>query len=349
MLRYLVPLLLTTLPAATLPARADAPNVATDLAAVQSLIAQVAGDQAEIGFFMRPDASPHGYAMRPSEAQLLQDADIVIWMGPALSPGMTDSIATLAPNAVSLSLLDVPGSVKHARRERAVFVDSHDDHDHDDDHGHDHADDDHKHDDDPDHDHAHDDHGHGDDNGHADDDHAHDHGDTDPHAWLDPQNAKVWLGVIAETLAAANPDAADLYRANAAQARARIDSLQTDIAAQLAPVQGRNFVVFHDAYQYFETRFRLNSVAAISPSDASSPGPRRLSELQQALGEHDVVCVFSEPQFDPGLITTLTEGTSVRSAVIDPLGRDIEPGSAFYAALLTDLADTMAGCLSGSE
>lgn len=337
MLRYIVPLLLTTLPAATLPARADAPRIATDLAPVHSLIAQVAGDQAEIGFFLRPGASPHGYAMRPSEAQLLQDADIVIWTGPDLSPGMTESIATLAPNALSLPLLDVPGGVKHARREHAVFVDPHDDHDHDDDHGHDHADDEHMHDDD---------HGHD----HADDDHDdHDHGDNDPHAWLDPENAKVWLGVIAEALAAANPDAADLYRANAAQARARIDSLQSGIAAQFAPVQGRNFVVFHDAYQYFETRFGLNSVAAISPADAASPGPRRLAELQQALGEHEVVCVFSEPQFDPGLITTLTEGTSVRSAVLDPLGREIEPGADFYAALLTDLADTMAGCLSGSE
>ncbi|WP_372614406.1 zinc ABC transporter substrate-binding protein [Aquicoccus sp.] len=343
MLRYILPLLLTTLPATTLPARADAPRVATDLAAVQSLIAQVAGDQAEIGFFMRPGASPHGYAMRPSEAQLLQDADIVIWMGPDMSPGMTESIATLAPDATSLPLLDVPGAVLHSRRDRAVFVDAHDDdHGNDNDHDHDHGDQDHAHGDDHDHDHADENHAH-------DDDHAHDHGDTDPHAWLDPVNAQLWLGVIAETLAAANPDAADLYRANAAQARARLDGLQTDIAARLAPVQDRNFVVFHDAYQYFETRFGMSSTAAISPVDASSPGPRRLAELQEALEEHDVVCIFSEPQFDPGLVTTLTEGTPVRAAVIDPLGGDLEPGPDFYSALLTDLADTMAGCLSGSE
>jgi zinc transport system substrate-binding protein len=296
------------------PARADRLRVAVDLPAVQSLVAQVAGDLAETGFVMQPGASPHGYAMRPSEARVLQSADVVIWIGPEQSPWLDRAIASLAPTARALALIDSPGTLVLPRRDRPVFAAVGDEHEGGD---HDHED-------------AHDD---------------HDHGMTDPHAWLDPVNAQTWLGHIADTLSLADPDHAAAYAANAAAASAHLDATRAAVAALLAPVRGRAFVVYHDAYQYFETRFEIPSAAAISASDAAAPGPARLSALRAALRDQAVTCVFAEPQFDPRLITALIGDTGVRTATLDPVGRDIAPGPGFYDALLTGLAENMAACL----
>ncbi|WP_137701253.1 zinc ABC transporter substrate-binding protein [Marimonas lutisalis] len=296
-----------------LPARADGLRIAVDLPAVHSLVTQVAGGKAEIGFVMRPGASPHGYAMRPSEARTLQNAQVVIWIGAAQSPWLEHGIETLAPGALSLPLLDTSGTMLHPRRERPVFAE---DHDHGDEHAH---------------------------------EHDHDHGETDPHAWLDPLNARAWLAAIAETLSRTDPANAATYAANAAAAQARIDALHTRLSGVLAPAHGARFIVFHDAFQYLEIRYDLPSVAAISSSDASAPGPARLSDLRHALDHDGITCIFTEPQFNPALVTTLTDGTTIRTAVLDPLGRDIPPGPDFYDALMLQLAESMATCLTGSE
>ena len=173
----------------------------------------------------------------------------------------------------------------------------------------------------------------------------HAHEGIDPHAWLDPVNGMVWLGVIAGVLAERDPAHAAVYEANAAAAREEIEVLLAELEATLRPIRGRGFVVFHDSFQYFENRFGLEAVGAISFADASAPGPRRLQEVREAIAEAGVRCVLAEPQFDPGLVETVAEGQGVRVREIDPLGVGLEPGPGLYADLLEGVADTLAICL----
>ena len=176
-------------------------------------------------------------------------------------------------------------------------------------------------------------------------DHDHAGGTHDPHAWLDPSNAAVWLENIAEQLSQADPQNADVYAANAAAGIADLAQLETDVNALLAPVRDRNFIVFHDAYQYFENAFDLRATGAISISDASKPGPARIQQIQDRVVEANVTCVLAEPQFNPDMVKTVLDGTQAGSSVIDPLGSTIEPGAALYSQLVRELAQTLADCL----
>ena len=332
--------------AASAPAAfAEPPRVAADIAPVHSLAAQVMRGVDAPALLMPAGASPHGYALRPSEARALSEADLVIWVGEALSPQLERSVASLAEGARVLELLEAEETRVLAFREGVLFGPAPAAADHDHDHGdHDHAHDDHAHDDHAHDDHAHDDHEHADHaHGHGGHDHAHD--GADPHAWLDPENAKAWLGLIADALAEADPANAETYAANAEAGRAAIDAAVADVETMLAPVQDRRFVVFHDAYQYFEDRFGLNAAGAIALADAADPGPARLAALREAVAEAGISCVFAEPQFDPGLVEAVASETGLDAAVIDPLGVSLDPGPGFYPDLLRAMAASMAECL----
>ncbi|MEL6838576.1 MAG: zinc ABC transporter substrate-binding protein [Pseudomonadota bacterium] len=361
-------------------AMADVPNVAVDIAPVHSLVARVMEGVGEPSLILPPGASPHEHSLRPSEAGALQEADIVVWMGHDLTPWMEDAVETLAADASVMTLLEADETTLLDFREGALF-EAHD-HDHDDEHGHDdhdeaaaHDDHDHdheehaEHDDDHDHEkateaaanndhdheeHAHDDHAHDHDD-HADaaahddhdhDDHAgHDHGAHDPHAWLSPTNATTWLNLIAAELSAADPDNAGTYFANAAAARTEMEALSTEVATILEPARGKSFVVFHDAYQYFETDFDFPASGAISLGDATDPSPARIAEIQGRVRDEGVDCVLAEPQYNEGIVATVLEGTEAKTGVIDPLGVNLEPGPTLYPQLIRNMATTLADCL----
>jgi zinc transport system substrate-binding protein len=308
---------------------------------------------------VRPGASPHGYAMKPSEAQALDSADVVFWVGEALEPWMEKAVTTLASDAVVVELAGIKGVEHLAFREGGVWEghdhgdDEHDEHGHDeaghDDHGHDEkAHDDHAHGDEGHDDHGHDEAGH-DDHGHdekAHDDHGHDHGgDFDPHLWLSPDNALAWLDVIAETLAERDPEHADAYRKNAETAIAEIQAVSAEVEGLLEPLNETPYVVFHDAYQYFEHRFDLDPLGSIRLGDADQPGPARIIEIKEAISDRGAVCVFAEPQFEPRLIDTVIEGTNVRKGTLDPLGAELEPGADLYPSLIRGLAKSLVECL----
>lgn len=318
-------------------ALAEVPQVATDIAPVHSLVAMVMGDLGTPAMIVRSEASPHGYAMRPSEAQALNDADLVVWIGAALTPWLEGPLDNLAGDAQHLELLSVEGAVLHDYREGATFAA----HDHEDDHdGHDHDDEAHDHDE---HDHEEvtaDDHDHD----HAADGDDHDHAGTDSHAWLDPANARLWLGAIAAELSALDPDNAATYAANAAASQARIQALEDSLQAELAPLRDMRFVVFHDAYQYFERRFGLSAAGAISLSDASTPSAGRIAELQEAVSAMGADCVFSEPQFNADLIGAVFADT-VAVRTLDPLGFAATPGPDLYPQILQSMAAEFTGCL----
>ena len=223
----------------------------------------------------------------------------------------------------------------------------HDDHKHDD-HGDEKHDDhgDEKHDDHGDEkhdDHKHDDHGdekHEDHDGHDD----HGHGSHDPHAWLSPDNAKIWLNLIASQLSIADPENAGTYFANAAAGRAEIDSLKEEVSNLLEPIRGNKFIVFHDAYQYFEKTFDFSASGAISLGDASKPSPARIAEIQSRIQEESIDCVLSEPQFNEGLVATVMAGSSAKTSVIDPLGVGLTPGPDFYSDLIRNMGKSLVDC-----
>jgi len=339
-------------------ALADVPRVSTDILPVHGLVSQVMEGVGSPDLLVAPGASPHGYALRPSQAAALQDADAVFWIGHDLAPWLDGPLDRLAGEAVTVELLEVEGITTHEFRQEAVFDDhGHDDHDHDheehEEHGehdhdehdaHDHA----EHDEHEEHDHEEHEHDHEHD-AHDHDDHAgHDHSGRDPHAWLDPLNARVWLSAIAETLAEIDPENAETYRANAAASREELVALIADIESRMTPLADRPYVVFHDAYQYFETRFGLVGAGAITLGDASQPSAARIAAIRDAMADRGVVCVFSEPQFDPGLVATVADGAEVRTEVIDPLGQSLEQGPDFYPALIASMAQSFESCLSGS-
>lgn len=321
---------------------ADAPKVVTDIAPVHSLVARVMAGAGTPDLILPPGASPHSYAMRPSEARMLSQAEVFVWIGPALTPWMQAPIERLAGDAKHLSLMAVPGTSVLPLREGAGFEGAHD-HDHgghdDHDEHEDHAD--HKdHDDHGDHDdHA----GHGDHVGH---DHEEALLESDPHVWLDPRNAQVWLPVIAAELSVLDPENADLYAANAKAAQAELSALEDALMAQLAPIKGQPFVVFHDAYHPFEARFGVEAIAALSPSDAQKPGAARLGEVRALVGEVGVRCGFAEPQMNPQLLGVVGEGQDdFTIATIDPLGVDVPLGPDHYTGLLRNMAAALVGCL----
>ena len=297
-------------------ALADVPRVMTDIAPIHSLTAQVMGDLGQPDVLLPPGADPHDYALRPSDAERLSTADLVIWVGESLTPWLEEPLETLAPQAPRFELLEVDSWEKLEAREK-------DDHGHED-HGHD--------------DHRHDDHGHDD----------HDHGDYDPHAWLDPVVAQTWVSAIAGELSALDPDNAATYAANAKATIAALAALEADLAAQLADLSERAYILPHDGYQYFEARFGLTAQAAISGIDARTPGPAQIAALREEMAEQNVVCVFSDAEIGDRWATVIIEGTTAKTAEIDGVGAGLAAGPALYGQMLERLAAQFASCLGSN-
>jgi zinc transport system substrate-binding protein len=293
-----------------------APRVVADLAPIHSIAARVMLGVAEPALLLPPGASPHGYAMRPSEAEALAEADVVVWVGPGLTPWLAEAIGALAPQATSLAMRDAPGVLLLPARTGPRFGGGHD-HDHADEH-----------------------HGHA-----ADDGRDHAQGAVDEHIWLDPANGAAFATALAETLSARDPANATAYRENAAAFAGEVGAASARIAARLTPVADRPFLVFHDAYQYFEARFGLRDVGAITLSDASPPSAARLSQAQAALSESGARCVFREPQFSARLVDAVREGTDAQVATLDPLGATLPRGPGLYLDALEAMGDAIATCL----
>lgn len=178
------------------------------------------------------------------------------------------------------------------------------------------------------------------------DEHAHDAGGaSDGHVWLDPRNGAAMASAIAETLAAIDPANGARYRQNEAAFRQRMTAIDAELAGKLAGLKNRPYIVFHDAYQYFEARYGLSPVGAVAVAADRPVGPRRVSELRDRLKNAGVVCAFATPEFPPRLFTALTNGTAVRTQSLDDLGADIPPGPLLYETLLTRMGDAVAQCL----
>ncbi|MFL7900392.1 zinc ABC transporter substrate-binding protein ZnuA [Azospirillum argentinense] len=302
------------------PALAEAPKVVASIKPVHSLVAAVMEGVAEPTLIVRGAASPHTYAMKPSDAKALAAADLVFWIGPELEGFLDKPVTATAKKATSVTLLEAPGVTLLDAREGGAW----EAHDHGHEHKHDH---DHKHEDK----HAHED--------------GHDHDEVNTHIWLSPANARAMVAAIAEALSAKDPANAAAYTANAERTARSIDALDAELKAALAPVAGKPFVVFHDAYQYFEAHYGLNGVGAITVNPERRPSAKRLSEIRAKIGGLGAACVFAEPQFEPALVNTIVEGTPAKKGVLDPEGADLKDGPGLYPALMRNIAASLKDCL----
>ena len=286
---------------------ADVPQVTTDIPVTHSLVTRVMAGIGTPDLIVNRGASPHDYSLRPSNAASLEAADLVFWISSELTPWLEGALKTLAADAKVIELMDAKGSTVLPFREGSTFET----------HSHRHK--------------------------HDEDEHA--TVNVDPHGWLDPYNGKTWLDVIATELSKIDPENTDIYFDNVSQGKTDIDAVISEIDATLAPFRGTNFIVYHDAYQYFERRFDVLAAGSISMGDVSDPSPARIAEIRQTVEELDMTCVFSEPQFNPELVATVVDGTKARARVIDPLGTRLTLGADFYLNLLRNIAQTMASCL----
>lgn len=337
-----------------------APDVVVSIKPVHSLVASIMKGVGEPSLIVEGSASPHTYTLKPSNARALENADLVFWVGPGLEAFLEKPLEALPKKAKVVELEDAPGMTKLPFREGGAFEshehDEHADHaetgeDHD---GHAHEEAGHAEHAEAEHTH---DHGHDHEaeeaaasaESHGHEEHAHDenaHGGTDMHLWLDPTNAKVMAAEIAKTLSEADPANKGIYEANLAALDTEISALDSEIVAQLKPVMEKPFIVFHDAYQYFEKHYGVRVTGSVTVSPETMPGAERLSTIRAKIEELGAACVFAEPQFEPKLIGIVTEGTQAKSGVLDPEGGTLEAGPALYSQLMRNLATSMSTCLS---
>ena len=305
-----------------------APKVIASVVPVHGIVSGVMGDTGQPELLLSGSMSEHRATFSPQQIADLGKADVVFIIGRGLEGKLSQISGSEAVNGKTFVELSMaPGIVTHPIREGGAW----EAHDHDHDHGHDHAEE-------GDHDH----------------DHGHDHGGEkegvlsfDPHVWLDPQNASAMASAVAAELAKADPANAETYRKNAEAFSASLDQLSGQLAAELAPVKTVPYVVFHDAYQYFEQRFGLSAAGSISDVSASAPSAKRLREVRAKIKDVKAACVFREPQYDGKVVATVIEDTNAREGVLDPLGADIKPGPEAYQQLLTQLSKSLKDCLAG--
>ncbi|EDP65844.1 periplasmic solute binding protein [alpha proteobacterium BAL199] len=294
---------------------AESPRVVASIAPLGSLAAAVMRGVAEPTVLLPAGASPHAYALRPSEARALASADLVLWIGEALETFLEEPLAALARPGAVVELIDTEGLILHPTRTGGIWESDH---------------------------------------GHAREApqgsaHAHDHGSTDAHLWLDPRNAAILVDRIASALAERDPDRAAAYRNNADAAKAELNALDTELAAALSAIGDRPYVVFHDAYQYLEQRYDLFPIGAVTVGPERGPGAQRLSRLRDEIAGRGATCAFREPQFTPKVLESLASDTQIRIGVLDPLGTDTKPGPDGYPRLMRALAASLTGCLAAGD
>ena len=321
------------------PANADIKVVAS-IKPIHSLASYLMNGVAKPDLIVDGYATPHGFAMKPSHAKMLQNADLIFWVGEDMENFLEKPLGSIAKKAEKIELMQIKGLQVLKFRERNIF-DDHDDHGHDD---HDKKEDHDSHAKKEDHDdhgkkEDHDDHGKKEDH---DDHERHAHGEFDPHIWLDPINAKVILNEMVEHLIENDPKNEAKYKSNLDEALKDIDKLTIDVMTELS--NSVSSIVFHDAYQYFEKRFNVNILGAFTVNTDVMPGAEQLAEIREIIEHDKVACVFSEPQFNPDIIKAVAKDMNIKTGVIDPLGATLNPGKDLYFSLIKNMSASFKGC-----
>jgi len=306
-----LPLFLSILSFLTIfvPANAEI-KVVTSIKPIHSLASYLMDGVGKPDLIVDGYSSPHNFALKPSHAKMLQDADLIFWVGEDLENFLEKPLNSIAKKAEKIELIEIKGLKKLKFRERNVF----------DEHDHGYKEDDH------------DDHGH---EGHA-------HGEYDPHIWLDPMNAKVILNEMAEHLIENDQKNASKYKDNLKKSNKDLDKLIKNVKSEL----NKDFksIVFHDAYQYFEKRFNVNILGAFTVNTDVMPGAEQLAEIREIIEHDKVSCVFSEPQFNPAIINAVAKDMNINTGILDPLGATLNPGKDLYFDLIGNMSKSFKGC-----
>ena len=297
-------------------AKADI-KVVTTIKPLHSLISSVMEGVGEPSLIIEGTSNPHTFVFKPSHAQMLEEADIVFWIGEDLEAFMEKPLDSLAGNATKISFMELSSIEKLKFREENIF-DDHDDHGHDDHDGHE---DEHE--------------------GHDDHD-GHNHGEFDAHIWLDPSNAIKMVLEISHELSEADPDNAAKYEQNENKTIASLNNLINEINSSIP--KDASYVVFHDAYQYFENRFGISSAGALTLNPDVLPGAKQIDAIQDLIQDENIKCIFSEPQYNPKIIETLAADMKISTGIMDPLGAFIDQGPEMYQNLILDIANSLKDC-----
>ena len=288
-------------------AKADL-KVVTSIKPIHSLASYIMDGVGSPGLIVDGYNSPHSFQLKPSHAKMLEQADIIFWIGEDLENFLEKPLATIAKKAEKIELLEIKGIKKLKFRERNIF-EEHEGHD---DHGHDAKKEEH------------------------DDHEGHGQGEYDPHIWLDPINAKVILSEITEHLIENDSKNASTYKSNLAKAISEIDKLIIDVITETNT--DLSYVVFHDAYQYYENRFNVNILGAMTVNPDVMPGAEQIHEIHEVIEHDNVSCILSEPQFNPDIIKSIAKDTNVKTGVLDPLGANLKPGKDLYFDLIRNMS-----------
>jgi zinc transport system substrate-binding protein len=305
-------------------AHAEVPNVVVSIKPIHSLVASIMQGLGEPALIVEGAASPHTYSMKPSNASALENANIVFWVGHGLEAFLEKPLESLGSGAKIVELDDAPGLEKLKFREGGAFEahDDGDEHEASAEGGEDHA---------------------------HEEGHHHEEGEFDMHLWLDPANAKAMAAEIEKTLAAADPDNAATYKSNLDALNMRLDALDKTLTESVAPIKDKPFIVFHDAYQYFEHRYHVKVAGSITVSPEVLPGAERLSEIHAKIVELGATCVFAEPQFEPKLVNVVLEGTPAKPGTLDPEAATLEAGPDLYFQLMQGIGTSLKTCLSSGS
>mgnify|MGYP001234746687 CR=1 FL=1 len=301
-------------------------KVVTTIKPLHSLISRIMESRGEPQLIIEGTNNPHTFVFKPSHAEMLEEADIVFWIGEDLEAFMEKPLDSLAKNPKKIAFMESESIEKLKFREKNIF-DDHDDHD-----GH--KDDDH--DDHDDHD------GHEDEHEGHDDHDDHKHGEFDAHIWLDPENAKEMVKIIRDELIKIDPEGQRQYSVNTAGATLELDNLINNVEKELS--KDISYVVFHDAYQYFETRFGVTSAGALTLNPDVLPGAKQIADIQDLIRDKGIKCIFSEPQYNPKIIETLGNDMNISTGVMDPLGAFIEEGPSMYGELINGITNSIKEC-----
>ena len=306
--------LLVLLSLCSAPSLAAEVRLLTSIKPLQLIAAAVQDGLGEPEALLPPGASPHHYALRPSDVRRVREADLLYWIGPDLEGFLPRVLA--GRSGPSLAVQTLPGlSLRH-------FGDEHEEHE--------------EHE-------AHDEQAPA---READEhDHAHRPGTLDAHLWLLPANARVIAARMAADLSALDPANGSRYQANLQAFEARLVAVDLRLRQRLAGIAGKPYFVFHEAYDYFEAAYGLAHAGVFSVAAEVQPGARHVAAMRTRLQQAGPTCVFSEPPLRPRLADTLSAGLPVTLAELDAMGGTLAVDARAYEQLLENLAGELAGCL----
>ena len=320
-------------------------GVISTIKPINSLVSAVIGKTGKSITIIPSEQSPHDFKLKPSDVKVLQNGNIIFYVSNHLESSITKVFKNLPKNIKLINLMEESGVNHLAIRDNDAWErhdhHGHDDHDDHDKHGKKHDD----HDDHDKHGKKHDDHDDHDKHGKKHDDHDDHEKEDDVHIWLSPDNAIKIVQKVNKVLSLYFPENSKIYNDNTTKFIDKIRNLKMELIKELSPIKNKPYIVFHDAYQYFEKTFELNAVGSIALEGDIASSPKQISFIKDKIIKSNASCVFQEPQFDSKLVKIVVEGTNAKTGTLDPLGVNITGNKDFYLQLLTNMAKSLKECL----